>query len=174
MITEERAAKERSKKERRLRASALKKIKGAKEKHKRVKLIRALCAITDSWSCEVLLEALSDPNEEIRNLIIQELGKREDLDVEWICQRLYHPHWYVKSSALKILAIRKSEKAFFHIEAMMTDPNVEVRRGIATCLGDIGGKKALNLLLRLEKDDNRFVQTCAEAAIRKISRLRFT
>jgi HEAT repeat protein len=174
MITEEKAAKEHSKKERRLHASALKKIKGAKEKHKRIKIIRTLCAITDSWSSAVLLDSLSDPNEEIRNLIIQELGKREDLDVEGVCQRLYYPHWYVKSSALKILAMRKSEKALFHIEAMITDPNVEVRRGIATCLGDIGGKKALNLLMRLEKDDNRFVQTCAEAAIRKISGLRFT
>jgi HEAT repeat protein len=72
------------------------------------------------------------------------------------------------------LSLKKSEKALFHIEAMITDPNVEVRRGIATCLGDIGGKKSLSMLMKLEKDNNRFVQTCAEAAIRKISKLRFT
>jgi HEAT repeat protein len=174
MEIEDKVAKEHSKKDRRLRASALRKIKGAKEKHKRLKIIRALFSITDPWSSEVLLEALLDPNEEIRNRIIHELGKREDLDVEWVCQRIYHPHWYVKSSALKILALKKSEKALFHIETMITNPNVEVRRGIAACLGDIGGKKALSLLMKLEKDDNRFVQTRAEAAIRKISKLRFT
>jgi HEAT repeat protein len=174
METEEKVSKEHTKKERRLRASALRKIKTAKDKNKRLKIIRALFSNTDSWSSEVLLEALLDPNEEIRNLIIQELGKREELDVEGVCQRLDHPHWYVKSSALKILSLKKSEKALFHIEAMITDPNVEVRRGIAACLGDIGGKKALSLLMRLEKDDNRFVQTSAEAAIRKISGLRFT
>ncbi len=174
METEDKVTKERTKKDHRLRASALRKIKGAKEKHKRLKIIRTLCSITDPWSSEVLLEALLDSNEEIRNLIIQELGKREDLDLEWVCQRLYHPHWYVKSSALKILALKKNEKALFHIEVMITDPNVEVRRGIAACLGDIGGKNALPLLMKLEKDENRFVQTRAEASIRKISKLRFT
>jgi hypothetical protein len=174
MEIEEKVSKEHTRKDRRLRASALRKIKAAKDKNKRQKIIRALFSSTDSWSSEVLLESLLDTNEEIRNLIIQELGKREDLDVEWVCQRLNHPHWFVKSSALKILAMQKNEKALIHIEAMITDPNVEVRRGIATCLGDIGGKKALALLMKLEKDNNRFVQTSAEAAIRKISNLRFT
>jgi HEAT repeat protein len=174
METEDKIEKERAKKVRRLRASALRKIKGTKDKNKRLKIIRALLSTTDSWSSEVLLETLSDPNEEIRNLIIQELGRREKLDVEWVCQKLYHPHWYVKSSALKILALKKNERALFHIQTMITDPNVEVRRGIASCLGDIGGQKSLSLLMTLEKDTNRFVQTCAEAAIRKISKLRFT
>lgn len=174
MEAEDRITKERTKKDRRLRASALRKIHNAKDKNKRLKLINALFAITAPWSNEVLLEALSDSNEEIRNLIIQELGKRDDLDMEWVCQKLYHPHWYVKSSALKIIALKKNEKALFHIETMIKDPNVEVRRGIAACLGDIGGKKALSLLMSLENDKNRFVQTCAEAAIRKISKLRFT
>lgn len=174
MESKEKISKEREKKVRRLRTSALKKIKSAKDKHKRLKIIKNLFQIRDFWSNEVLLEALSDSNEEIRNSIIQELGRRENLDVELVCQKLYHPHWYVKSSALKILALQKSERALFHIQVMITDPNVEVRRGIAACLGDIGGKKALSLLLSLENDNNRFVQTCAEASIRKISKLRFT
>ena len=174
MESEGKAARARTKRERKLRVSALKKIKVTKDKNKRSKFINTLFSKTDSWSSEVLLESLLDPVEEIRNQIIQELGKRENLDVEGVCQKLYHPHWYVKSSALKILSLKKSEKALFHIEAIMTDPNVEVRRGIAACLGDIGGKKSLALLMRLEKDNNRFVQTSAEAAIRKISRLRFT
>ena len=174
METEDKLDRERAKKNRRLRASALRNIKSAKNKNKRLKIIKALFAIPDPWSSEVLLETLSDPNEEIRKLIIQELGKREDLDVEWVCQKLYHPHWYVKSSALNILALKKSDRALYHIQTMITDPNVEVRRGIAACLGDIGGKKSLSLLMKLENDNNRFVQTSAEAAIRKISKLRFT
>jgi HEAT repeat protein len=174
METEDKLAKDCAKKDRKLRTAALRKLKSTKDKNKRLKIIKALITNSDPWSSEVLLEALSDPNEEIRNLVIQELGKRETLDVEWVCQKLYHPHWSVKSSALKILAIKKSDRALFHIQTMITDPNVEVRRGIAVCLGDIGGKKALSLLMKLEKDKNRFVQASAEAAIRKISNLRFT
>lgn len=173
METEDKLAKERAKKNRRLRASAIRKIKGARDKSKRLKVIKPLFAIPDAWASEVLLEALSDPNEEIRNLIIQELGGRENLDVELVCQKLYHPNWYTKSSALKILSLKKNDKALFHIQTMIADPNVEVRRAIAACLGDIGGKKSLSLLMKLEKDTNRFVQTSAEAAIRKISKLRF-
>ncbi|MGD9344357.1 MAG: HEAT repeat domain-containing protein [Candidatus Aminicenantes bacterium] len=174
METADKIAKDRAKTIRRHRTSALRKIKDAKDKHKRLKIIKHLFAITDPWANEVLLEALADSNEEIRSSIIQELGRRADLDMEMVCQKLYHPHWYVKSSALKILALQKSEKSLFHIQTMITDPNVEVRRGIADCLGDIGGDKALSLLLSLEKDDNPFVQTCAEASIRKISKIRFT
>lgn len=174
MEATDRTIRERAKKYRRLRTSALRKIHRTKDKNKRLKIIKTLFGTLDPWSSEVLLEALSDPNEEIRNLIIQELGKREELNVEWVCQKLFHPHWYVKSSALKILALKKSEKALFHIQSIISDPNVEVRREVAVCLGDIGGKKALTMLMKLEKDNNRFVQTCAEAAIRKISKIRFT
>jgi hypothetical protein len=167
-------SRETAKKEKRLRASALRKIKAAKDTPKKLKTIRALFAVKDPWASDILLEALKDPNEEIRELIIRELGSRKDLDVELISQKLSHPYWYVKSSALKILGLTKNDTALLHIEAILADPNVEVRRAITACLGDIGGKRALSLLMILAKDTNRFVRSSAEDAIRKISNLRFT
>jgi HEAT repeat protein len=61
-----------------------------------------------------------------------------------------------------------------HIEALITEPNVEVRRAIASALGEIGGKKSLSLLLKLSKDRNQFVRASAEEAIAKVSNIRFT
>ncbi len=167
-------SRETAKKERRLRTSALRKIKAAKDKSKRLKIIRTLFAVKNPWASDVLLEALKDPNEEIREQIICELGSRKDLNVELISQNLSHPSWYVKSSALKILGLTKNDTALLDIEAILADPNVEVRRAITACLGDIGGKRALSLLMILAKDTNHFVRSSAEDAIRKISNLRFT
>lgn len=167
-------SRERTKKDTRLLASASRKIKSAPDKQKRLKIIKALFPVKEPWTSDALLEALADPNEKIREMIIRELGSRKDLDTEMISQKLSHPYWYVKSSALKILGLQKSDRALIHIEAMLADPNVEVRRAVAACLGDIGGKKALTLLMTLAKDTNRFVRSSAEDAIRRISDLRFT
>jgi HEAT repeat protein len=122
----------------------------------------------------VLLESLDDTNEEIRKLIIQELGKRDHLDLDPVAEKLSHPLWYVKSSALKILGLKGDKGVLIHIEALLTEPNVEVRRALASALGNIGGKKSLSLLLKLSKDRNQFVRASAEEAILRVSNIRFT
>jgi len=137
-------------------------------------LIESMTPIKDSWASVVLLESLEDTNEEIRKLIIQELGKRDDLGLEIVTEKLSHPLWYVKSSALKILGLKRDKGVLMHIEALITEPNVEVRRAIASALGEIGGKKSLSLLLKLSKDRNQFVRASAEEAIAKVSNIRFT
>lgn len=163
-----------SKEDRRRCRAALRKIKAAKDRQKRRALIEAMIAINDAWAGDVLIESLDDPSEEIRKLLIQELGKRNDLDPERVVEKLSHPLWYVKSSALKILGINGDSSVLIHIEPMLTEPNVEVRRAIASALGNIGGKKSLSLLLKLSKDRNQFVRASAAEAIEKVSKLRFT
>lgn len=163
-----------SKQDRRLYNSALRKIRAAKGRQKRLELIESMTPIKDSWASAVLLESLDDTNEEIRTMIIQELGKRDDLSLEIVIEKLLHPLWYVKSSALKILGLKRDKGMLMHIEALITEPNVEVRRAVASALGDIGGKKSLALLLKLSKDRNQFVRTSAEEAIAKVSNIRFT
>ncbi|MFC2165931.1 HEAT repeat domain-containing protein [Acidobacteriota bacterium] len=163
-----------SKQDRHLYRSALRKISAAKDRRKRLELIESMVPIKDSWASGVLLESLDDRNEEIRKLIIQELGIRDDLDLEIVTEKLSHPLWYVKSSALKILGLKRDKGVLIHIEALLTEPNVEVRRAIASALGDIGGKKSLSLLLKLSKDRNKFVRGSAEEAIAKVSNIRFT
>lgn len=163
-----------SKQDRRLYRSVLRKIRAAKNRQKRLELIETMISIKDSWTSDVLLESLDDTNEEIRKLIIQELGKRDHLDLELVAEKLSHPLWYVKSSTLKILGLKGDKGVLIHIEALLTEPNVEVRRALASSLGNIGGKKSLSLLLKLSKDRNQFVRASAEEAILKVSNIRFT
>jgi HEAT repeat protein len=163
-----------SKQDSRLYRSALRRIKAAKDRKKRQALVETTASTKDSWASDVLVDSLDDTNEEIRNLIIRELAKRDDLELERVAEKLAHPLWYVKCAALKILGQKGGQSVLIHIEALLAESNVEVRRAAASALGDIGGKKSLALLLKLSRDRNKFVRTSAEEAIQKVSRIRFT
>ena len=152
----------------------LRKIRSCVDKERKLKIIKSIINVKNNWVNEVLLEALEDPFEEIRDVIIKELGEREGLSVNMIYQKMLRPPWYVKSSALKILAIRKSPRSINLIENVINDPNAEVRRSAAEALGQIGGEAALVLLNKLAKDNNLFVRKSAEEALSKASQLKFS
>jgi len=94
-------------KNKRLADLVLRKIKSTKEKEKKLKIIKSIAGVDGAWVNEVLLEALDDPSEKIRDFIIKELARREDLKLDRMYQKLLHPPWYVKSAVLKILAMKK-------------------------------------------------------------------
>ena len=166
--------KRKNKKYKSLSQSVLKKIRSSKNKQIRLKIIKSLARVEGGWVAEVLLEALDDPSEEIRDFIIREIGKREYFDLNLIHQKLSRPPWYAKSAALKILGLIKKQESLTPINVTINDPNAEVRRCAAHVLGEIGGKEALALLNKLAKDKNRFVRRSAEEGLRKASRLKFS
>jgi len=157
-----------------LSQSFLKKTRSLKDKQIRLKIIKSLACVEGSWINEVLMESLEDPSEEIRDFIVQEMGKREYFDLNLIHKKLSKPPWYVKTSALKILALIRKQESINFIKVTLNDPNAEVRRCAAQVLGEIGGKEALVLLNKLAKDKNRFVKRSAEEGLRKASSLKFS
>lgn len=162
------------KKKKELCISVLRKIRATKEKQKRLKIIKAIARSQVSWANEVLLHALEDSSEEIRNFIINELGNRENLDLNKVYQKIAEPPWYVKSCCLKILGIKKNTNSVKYIEAVLKEPNIDVRRTAAHALGEIGGREALELLAKLTQDKSLFVRTSAKEALKKASRLKFS
>lgn len=165
---------ERTKRNNYIAKSVLRKIESTREKQKRFKILKAIVKLKASWVPKVLLEALSDPSESIREFIINELSQRESLNLNLVYQRMLKSPWYVKSAILKILGIRKESGAIKHIAFLLDDPNVDVRRSTTHALGEIGGKEALALLVRLTKDKNPYVRLSAEEALRKASNLKFS
>ncbi|MFQ6037621.1 MAG: HEAT repeat domain-containing protein [Candidatus Aminicenantales bacterium] len=152
----------------------LSKIHSAKDRQTRLKIIQGVAKSRVSWVHEVLLYALEDPCEKIREFIIQELGAAEKLNLNLIYKRIQHPPWYVKTGCLKILALQKKPSSVKHIEPLTKDPNIEVRRTAARVLGEIGGKDALALLANLSTDTSAFVRASAEQALKKASNLKFS
>jgi HEAT repeat protein len=156
------------------REAAREKILKAKDRQDRLKTIEGIAKSEEKWVCEVLIQALEDPSEDIRSFIIEELSKRDDLDLSLVHQRLQRPPWYVKAGCLRILGLKKSVSSLKSIESLVNDPNIEVRRTLAIVLGEIGGKKALALLTQLSEDKSPFVRVPAQQAVQDISQVKFS
>jgi HEAT repeat protein len=154
--------------------TALKKIQEATDKKTRLKIITRLVNSKEPWVCKVLIQALEDPIEDIRKIIVAELANREDFDLNLLYKRLHQTPWYVKTGCLQILGLRKNASSLKYIESLVTDPNIEVRRILAVVLGEIGGKKALAILAKLSEDDSSFVRTTAQQAIQEASQVKFS
>ena len=75
---------------------------------------------------------------------------------------------------LRALGRRKDSAAVPAIKKALADPNVDVRKSAAEALGEIGGKEALALLVRLTKDGSAYVRQAASDALRKVSSVRFS
>ena len=153
---------------------ALKKIQETKDRKARLKLIEGISESNEAWVCEALISLLENPCEDIRKFLIEELSRREDLDLNLLYQRLHRPPWYVKTGCLLILGSRKNAASVKYIETLVNDPNIEVRRTLALVLGEIGGKKALALLTQLSEDKSSFVRNPALQALQDISQVKFS
>lgn len=156
-----------------IRATFLRKLALTQDKSRRLKVLKAYSRMDTRLAEKVLVEALGDPCEEIRDFIIRELAGRESLDLDLICGRLAGPPWYARSAALRIIGMRKAGKAVRHIEQVLGDANADVRKCAADALGEIGGRDVLSLLVRLKKDANPYVRQAAEEGLRKASEVKF-
>ncbi|MDH4218292.1 MAG: HEAT repeat domain-containing protein [Candidatus Aminicenantes bacterium] len=157
-----------------LSQEALKKIQTTKEKQIRLKIIQGIAKSDVIWANEVLIQALEDPSEDIRDFIIKELGNKEKLDLKLLYKRINKSPWYVKTGCLRVLGLKKNVSSVKHIESLINNPNIEVRRTLAKVLGEIGGKSVLSLLTQLTKDKSAFVRASAEKSLLKTSQAKFS
>lgn len=154
--------------------SILRKLGSIPDKDRRLKILKAISRLQTPWVFRVLLEALSDPYESNRDFLIKELSQREIWNLAPFYEKLALPPWYSKSAVLRILGQRKDGAAIPAIERALADPNVDVRKNAAEALGEIGGKEALSLLVKLTKDQSAYVRQAASGALRKVSSVRFS
>jgi HEAT repeat protein len=157
-----------------IRATFLRKLALTQDKQKRLKVLKAYARMDTHVAEKVLVEALGDPCEEIRDFIVRELAGRDAIDLDLVCGRLAGPPWYARSAALRIIGMRKAAKAVRHIERVLGDANADVRKCAADALGEIGGRDVLRLLVRLKKDESPYVRQAAEEGLSKASEVRFS
>jgi HEAT repeat protein len=154
--------------------AVLRKLSSLPDKDKRLKILKAISRLQSPWVLKVLLEGLSDPCESIRDFLIKELSRREIWNFSLFYEKLSKPPWYTKSAVLRILGRRKDSAAIPAIKKLLADPNIDVRKSAAEALGEIGGKEALALLVRLTKDGSSLVRQAASDSLRKVSSVRFS
>lgn len=154
--------------------AVLRKLSSLSDKDRRLKVLKAISRLQAPWVLRVLLEGLSDPCESNRDFLIKELSRREIWNFSLFYDKLSRPPWYTKSAVLRVLGRRKDSAAVPAIKKTLADPNVDVRKSAAEALGEIGGKEALALLVRLTKDGSAHVRQAASDALRKVSNVRFS
>ncbi|HEX2695074.1 MAG TPA: hypothetical protein VHP61_04930, partial [Acidobacteriota bacterium] len=94
-----------------IRDTFLRKLALTQDKQKRLKVLKAYARLDTRLAEKVLVEALGDLCEENRDFIVRELAGRDGLDLDLVCARLAGPPWYARSAALRIIGMRKAEKA---------------------------------------------------------------
>jgi hypothetical protein len=151
----------------------IQKLGATADKSKRLKILAACGKVARPWSEELLWEALADPNEAVRDLVVRELCGRPGLDPVRALRRLRLPPWYARSAALTVIGRRGLRAALPGIGLAVGDANADVRRAAAEALGRIGGEDSVRLLVRLKKDANPYVRAAAEEAIGRTSGVRF-
>lgn len=154
--------------------AVLRKLSSLSDKDRRLKVLKAISRLQAPWVLKVLLEGLSDPCESNRDFLIKELSQREIWNFSLFYEKLSKPPWYTKSAVLRFLGLRKDSAAVPAIKRLLADPNIDVRKSAAEALGEIGGKEALALLVKLTKDRSIYVRQAASAALRKVSSVRFS
>jgi len=154
--------------------AVLRKLRSLPDRGRRLKILKAIAKLKAPWILRVLLDALKDPCETNRDFVIKELARREIWNLAPLLEKLHQPPWYVKSSVLKILCLRKEVQALAAIAKVANDPNVDVRRSAADALGEIGGQEAVGILVKLTKDQSAHVRQAAAEGLRKTSRVRFS
>ena len=125
-----------------IRAAFLRKLALTQDKQKRLKVLKAYARLDTRLADRVLIEALGDPCEEIRDFIVRELGERESFEPDLVYAKLAGPPWYARSAVLRVLAARRLEGAVRHIERVLGDANADVRKCAAEALGEIGGRES--------------------------------
>lgn len=143
------------------------------KKQQRLKTLKELVKINASWVPKVMLEHLEDSSEEVREFIVDALSERNDLKLSTLHQKLLDRPWFTKSAVLKILSRKKNPSSLPYIEAVLDDSSSEVRQNAALALGEIGGDRASELLVKMTKDRNPYVRKKAKEALERASTLRF-
>mgnify|MGYP005857835531 CR=1 FL=1 len=154
--------------------AVLRKLNSLPDKARRLKVLKAISQLKAPWVLNVLLERLSDSSESVRDFLIKELSQREVWNLAPFYEKLTQPPWYRRSAVLRILGLRKDAAAVSAIRGLLTDPNIDVRKSAAEALGEIGGKEALALLVKLTKDESSYVRQAAGESLRKVSSVRFS
>lgn len=154
--------------------AVLRKLDIIRDRGKKLKMVRALGHLDAPWIPAVFLEMLGDPWEEVRDMAIRELSRRNDWACSAVYERLDRPPWYAKSAALRLLAERKEKEAIPYIRRVIEDPNIDVKRSAALALGAIGGREARAMLVLLARDKSPYVRTAAERMLERLCDFKFS
>ncbi len=117
-------------------------------------------------SISLILSYLEHPSWEIRDIIVEAFCERETVPLNPFIRLLQHPIWYVRACAIEILGHSGHPALLQHADHLSQDPNVEVRRALASVLYQYRKKETTYAILdKLTKDEHFVVRREAKKSL---------
>jgi HEAT repeat protein len=123
--------------------------------------------LKDSEGITPLIQALRDPDKNVRAQAAKALGVIGDPSIGPLTLLLDDPDWRVRYRAAEALGITGSEKAVPFLINVLDDPKDHVRYMAAKAIGETGSGAAENALIVRLGDENEFVRRSAATSLGK-------
>ena len=101
---------------------------------------------------DMLVSFLAEDNLRVRELVVQELSGRAQLDEGKLLGFFSHSLWYTRAAIVEILGNRRSQVLFQKIDTLLNDPNVEVRLQLLAALAKQDRGLVKDYILKLTHD----------------------
>ncbi|HID99598.1 MAG TPA: hypothetical protein EYP59_04825, partial [Thiotrichaceae bacterium] len=132
-------------------------------------LISALGTIDSPQSINILLTALDDTEETVRDAAIESLDTLDDIRVLRFLVAVRDDNSKGQNALLKkILSDLDNPSAPELLSPLLQEKNKEVRQSVVSALGRLGDSKAVEPLIRLLKDENAEVRKSAVSALGRL------
>ncbi len=137
-------------------------------RERKLELVKSM-VLARNLPAENLLQCFAaEDNLKVREMIVTDLAGRAELDERQLLAQFRHSVWFIRSAIIEVLARRKSDAIFESIEALLADPNVDVRLQLVEALKTLERDRVRVFLQKLAQDPHMRVRREAEAALRQI------
>ena len=119
---------------------------------KKLLTVREIVGETGQSGEDMLVAFLAEDNLRVRELVVRELSGRAHLDETRLLGFFSHSLWYTRAAIVEILGNRRSQVLFQKIDALLNDPNVEVRLQLLAALAKQDRGLVKDYILRLTRD----------------------
>lgn len=119
---------------------------------KKLQTVKLIVSETGRAGEDLLLSFLAEDNIRVRELVVKELSGREQLDEGKLLAQLSHSIWYTRAAIVEVLGNRRSRLLLGKADALLADPNVEVRLQLLIALSKLERDQVKDLLFKLTKD----------------------
>ncbi|MBI4753045.1 HEAT repeat domain-containing protein [Candidatus Desantisbacteria bacterium] len=136
----------------------------------REKAIKKLGETGKKNAAKILIDALSDGHESVRNAAAESLNQIGSRVVEPLLQSLNSPDPSVRKATVIALEVTNDSRAIKPLLNVLEDDDPGVRKTVINTLSKIGGSQVIEPIISIMIDNESFVRKAASDALRTLAK----